>query len=319
MKTVNSSNTKAQILKAYQEAVAQLRAHQEDNAALKKELAQKQKTVEKATTITQADAPKDIRGLRRQFIQQMDELEAALEAEQSKLADLQAAIGIEEENLEEVYQIKREAASLDALVSTNRQAREKLEAELRDRKAKLEAEIEETRKAWKREEEEYAYELQLKRRREADEYAAKRAAQEKEWQDKKAAFEQEMATREQKVAEQESELAQLRTQAEAFEQRLQTSVEQTEATVKERLTREFEYQQQLQVKDLEAQIKLDAQQIDNLKTKVREMQQLIDTMSGRAENATQQVKDIALKAIEHSQLRPTYFGSERKREEKGEE
>ena len=107
-----------------------------------------------------------------------------------------------------------------------------------------------------------------------------------------------MAERRKALEEQEEELASLRKQAAEFDTRLQKAVEETEKAVSERLNREFDYTQKLQAKDLEAELKLSKQEIDSLRAKIKEQQELISSLSSKSDTATQQVKDIALKAIE---------------------
>ena len=99
------------------------------------------------------------------------------------------------------------------------------------------------------------------------------------------------------------ELAALRKQAAEFDTRLQKAVAETEKAVSQRLTREFEYNQKLQAKDLEAELKLSRQEVESLRGKIKEQQELIASLSSKSDTATQQVKDIALKAIENAGAR----------------
>ena len=92
-----------------------------------------------------------------------------------------------------------------------------------------------------------------------------------------------------------------------------------ESSVTENLTKEFEYRQKLETKDLEAKLQLREQEIESLKGKVQEQQNFINSLTSKTDNATQQVKDIALKAIENVGIRSlTLPGSDRKDEKGGE-
>lgn len=64
---------------------------------------------------------------------------------------------------------------------------------------------------------------------------------------------------------------------------------------------EFEYQQKLQVKDLEAELRLREQMISSLEIKVKEQVEQVLTMSAKTDTASQQVKDIALQRIDKSE------------------
>ncbi len=316
---VNTSNTKAQILKAYRELVAELQKQTADNAALKRELEKKREVVSKAEKATEVAAPQSIALIRKALNDQLDELERSLAGEQQKFQELQAAIALEEKELENVYQIKKEAESLDALVLSHKQAKEKLEREMADRKAALEAEMADTKRKWQREQDEYDYKLKVQRRKESDEYAEKKAKQEKELAEQRTAFEKEVTEREKALATSEQELTDLREAAAQFETRLQEAVAAREQLVTERLTKEFEYQQKLQAKDLEAELQLAKQEINSLKANIKEQQELIASLTSRSDSATQQVKDIALKAIENAgtRMERPYYPERGASEEKG--
>ncbi len=301
--SVSTTDTKAQILKAYKDLAATLKQERDENAALKRELEKKRKIVERAEESTQGDAPQGIAVLRKALNDQLDKIERAMAEEQEKFEQLQQAIAIEKEALEELYKIKAEAESLDALIVTNKQAREKLERELASRKEELEEQITATRLKWKREQEEYEYHLKILRRKEEDAYQEQKTQQEKELAEQKAAFGKEVAERTKALREQEEELAALRKQAAEFEARLQKAVAETEKAVSQRLTREFDYSQKLQAKDLEADLKLSKQEVDSLRVKIKEQQDFIASLSSKSDTATQQVKDIALKAIENAGAR----------------
>lgn len=72
---------------------------------------------------------------------------------------------------------------------------------------------------------------------------------------------------------------------------------------------------QLKTKDLEAEIQLRKEQISSLQQKVQEQQAFIESLGLKSDTASQQVKDIAMKAIENSrQSFPDYRPWERKKE-----
>jgi len=318
MKKVSNHNTKAEIIEAYNELLDILKSEREENTSLKKELEQKQKTVQKVSAETKDSKQTSIKALKDLVIAQLDGLETSMETERKKFEELQEAISIEKENLKELYKIKTEAESLEALVATNKKAKEAFEEQAEAQKEALEQEIKEKKLAWQREQEEYNYKLKIERRNETDAYQQKKMALEKELKEKKTAFEHESATREKVLAEKETEFDSLKKQVDGFDKLLASQVAATEKQVTERLTKEFEYNQKLETKDLEAKIGLQAQEITALKNKIKEQQDFIDSLSGKSDSAIQQVRDIALKAIENAGSRPVvpqYV--ERGKEEKG--
>ena len=309
MKKVTNSNTKAEILKAYDELLAQLKGEKSENTALQKKLAEQKTLLEKASKQAEAGATLNLKQIRTAINQQLDELESQLDQEEKKYLELQEAVGVQKEMLENLYKIKTESESLDALIITNKQAKEALKLELENTKKSLLEEIDETKLKWKREQEAYEYTTMIVRRNEEDEYKQKKATQEKDMIEQKIAFEREMEERERVVSEQEDEFKRLKKEAEQFESRLQQSIETTEKSITDRLTKEFEYKQKLEVKDLEAELKLKQQAIQSLAEKVKEQQTTIEALTSRTDNASLQVKDIALKAIENAGLRSLNLSS----------
>lgn len=300
MTKVTNTSTKAEIMSAYEELLEQIKNERKDSTALRQELEKKQILLEKAGNAVKAGATLSLQQIRKALNEQLDVVEEGLSEEQQKYETLRQGTAALKQELDNLHQIKAEAESLEALIMANRQAKEKLEKDLEARRLALEADIKETQTKWAREQEGYEYDLKLKRRNEQDAYSEKKAKMDKELSDKKVEFDKTIAEREQAVAAQEEELKRLRKESETFEPRLQTAVQQAEKAAIERLTREFDYQQKLQIKDLEAELKLRDQMIRSLETKVKEQQEQLAAMSAKTDQAGQQVKDIALKAIEKS-------------------
>jgi hypothetical protein len=300
MAQVTNSNTKAQILEAYEELLEQIKQERKESTVLRQELEKKQSLLEKAKSAAQGAATLNLQQIRKALNDQLDEIEEKLAEEQQKYEALRQGATLLQQELQTLHQIKAEAESLEALVAAHRQAKGKLEQEVSDRRQSLDAEIEETRTRWAREQEAYDYNLKLKRRNEQDAYNEQKAKLEKELTEKKIVFEKNIAEREQAVAAQEEELKRLRKESEGFDARLNSAVQQAEKAVQERLSREFEYQQKLTTKDLEAELKLRDQMIQSLEGKVKEQQELIAALSTKTDQAGQQVRDIALKAIDKS-------------------
>lgn len=316
MKKVSNSNTKAEILKAYDELVAQLRAEKSENTALQKKLKEQKALLEKASKQAEAGATLNLKQIRATINQQLDELEEQLEQEEKNFLELKEAVAVQKEMLENLYKIKTESESLDALIITNKQAKEALKSELESTKQTLLEDIGESKLKWKREQEAYEYNIMITRRNEEDAYKQKKAAQEKAMIEQKVTFEREMEEREKIINEQEEEFNRLKAAAEQFEARLEQSVADTEKRITEGLTKEFTYKQKLEVKDLEANLKLKEQAIQSLEEKVKELQATVEALTSRTDKASLQVKDIALKAIENAGLRSLNLSSgERYKEE----
>ena len=306
MKNVSSTNTKNEILKAYEELLNNFKKEREQNTALKHEFEQKRKIV--ADTVAdninkENGSTQNVQTLRSILNDQLEKIDQGILKEQARFDQLQKAIAIENKTLEDLYKVKIEAESLEALIIINKQAKEKLEKELSEEKAINFKLVEEEKNKWNKEKEEYTYNLRIKHRNEEDDYQQKKVAQEKELKEKKEEFEKAIVVREKAVSDQEKDIEKLRKEASQFENILKTSVQETEASVTASLTKEFEYRQKLETKDLESNIQLHKQEIEGLRAKIKEQSVLIDSLISKTDSATHQVKDIALKAIENAGIK----------------
>lgn len=299
-KALNNNSTKAEIMSAYEELLEQIKAERKESTALRQELEKKQSLLEKASNAAKGGANLSVQQIRKNLLEQLDQVEAGLVEEQQKYETLHQGVATLKQELDALHQIKAEAESLEALIIANRQAKEQLAKSMEARRLALEAEIKETQTKWVREQESYEYDLKLKRRNEQDAYNEKKTKMDKELAEKKVEFDKNISEREQAMAAQEDELKRLRKENEGVERRVAEAVQQTEKAISERLSKEFDYQQKILVKDLEAELRLREQMIQTLETKVKEQQDLIAALSNKTDLAGQQVKDIALKAIEKS-------------------
>ncbi len=315
MAKITTANTKAQILQAYEEILKEVKRERSQNTALQRELSKKEKLVEEARAHSKQGAGRTIKMLRETFNEQIDKIEQGLEQEQQKFLSLQEAIELEKKTLQESYDIRAEMDSLEALSLTHRQAKEKFEADMKERRAALEEEMSSTKRIWEREKEAYEFNLMVQRRNESDTYQQERAKLEKELKERKEQFDKKTEEREKVLAEREGEWKQLQKDVAAFEKRLSDELAKREEEVKTRVTRDLEYKYHIESKDLEAELKLAKQEIAILKTNLADQQSLLEALQAKIDSAGGQVRDIALKAIENAGIKSVNFPTDRSKED----
>ena len=310
MKKITTTSTKNDIMEAYEEVLGYLNEQKQENSTLKKELNDKSKVVANAKDFSSnADFSQSLDSFSSAFLNQISEIKTKFNQEKLNFENIQQAIEIEKLNLEELYKIKAQAESLEALVITNKQIKEKLELDLKNFQQKSESEIENAKTAWaemlakskiekQREDEDYLYNQKIARRNDEDLYLQNKIKLEQDLADKKEVFEKEVTLRENELKSKEEELLTLRNQQKNHEQNLTIAVSKTEKEVTERLKNEFDFKQKLDNKELEVQLKLYQQEIELLKSKSLEQQSIINELNEKSSKASDQVKDIALKAIE---------------------
>lgn len=310
MKKISTSSTKNEILEAYDEILSYFNEQKEENSTLKKDLADKIKQVSNAKSIiSNANPTETLDVLRDTFVKHIDEVKSKILEEKQKFEQIEEAIKIEKETLENIYEIKVQAKSLEALIMTNKQAKEKLEADIKDTKEKFDLDTKIAKEKFdlemttsklnrQREEDDFIYNLKIKRRNDEDIYLQKSNKLEQDLKEKQELFAKEVAERSTDLKHKEDEFKILLQQSKDYEKNISQAISQTEKEVTDKITKEFEFKQQLDNKELEVQIKLLQQEIDLFKSKVKEQQVIINELNEKATKASDQVKDIALKAIE---------------------
>lgn len=321
-KKITSSNTKAQIMEAYEEVLKKLQEKAEEKPKEMQQRKLETKTVESAQKNNEESIIKDITRLKTSFGESLDKIEENLIKEYKKLADIQAAIKIETKNLEELYGLSANADSFAAILLTQKENKEQFEDEMKTVKEQFESEMAEAKTSWekeqveneakrkedkeqiqktrKREEEEYTYNLQQKRKKENDTFELKKAQQEAELKNQKTSFDKEIAEREKILVDKEEEYTLLKKNAENFPKELESAVQVAKSEIETQMNQKFKFEKDITLKETEGQMQLKELQIKTLENKIKEMDTQIKILTQKAETAEKSTKDIAIKAIESS-------------------
>jgi hypothetical protein len=186
--TVTTKNTKSQILEAYNNLLKKVQGQKSEEPKKEQEQKQKEELTGKAKSLSNEGIIRGVSDLKVGISSALDKLADQFVAEYKKFEDLQKAISIEKQNLEDLYQLSANADSLAAMLMAQKEQREKFEEEMERRKQELtekintekanhEAEMREKRERWKKEQDERAAEekeqaarIKKEREREAEEY-----------------------------------------------------------------------------------------------------------------------------------------------------
>lgn len=245
---ISNSNTKAEILKAYDEALKMLKEKSAAPVVVQARQEERQQVERAAKIVAGDDIFNGVAALKSMLTSSLDKTADAIRAEGEKLKNIQQAIVLEQKRLDETYGIKAEAESLAALVESQQaaklghaQAMRENEESWQQKIDKLESSFKEEKaaqdKARTREDEEYQYNLTQQRRKNADENTIKQQQLEKEWAEKTA----ELTSRETVLSQQENDIEKLRQQAEQFEQQLENAVIAAKETQAETLGQQHQF------------------------------------------------------------------------------
>jgi hypothetical protein len=334
MPEISVKSTKEQILTAYNEVLAKLNDKQLATPQEQKKQQEKQELVSKVSTDSSDSILTELSSLKSKTIKQIDNLSEQLLSEFEKLANLQEAIVLEQQHLQELYQINETANSLSALLQAQAEQKERFEQEMSQRKQDFEQDINSQKLHWqqqraaleqdykeqkellsktrKREEEEYNYTLELKRRKELDEYNNKRILIEKELSELK----DNLLKREADLATKEQEYVSLKMQVDGMADKIKEAVYTAEELLRNQLLQQYDFEKQLTQKEYNGILQLKEQSIIYLEDKIKKQENTIQELTAKADNATQQVQSIACRALDTSGQRFVSLATN-KQEEKG--
>ena len=326
---ISMKNTKQEILASYNELLKKIKDKEDRELKPEKKIQEKKKeeVLSKVSDVSADSVVKNINNLKNETNKMLMQLSDKLELEVNKFNQIQEAINIKNEELKEIYEIDKSAATLAALIEAQHQEKQKFEDEMRIEKENLRNEIEATRDKWKKEREDYEAEkkeLSLvetkKREREREEYKysfqreqqlakdkfedekakllAEKEIIEREMKELKEQTEKELLEREKIIAEREKECESWQVQVNEFPDKLELAVAEAVKDTKEKINLAAKYQQNLLEKQFEGEKNVLTVRIESLEKTVKEQNEQIAQLTKQQESAYQKVQDVAVKAIE---------------------
>lgn len=323
-KKLSLSNTKQEMMEAYQGALKLLEEKRETELKPEKKLEEKKakEVVQVADSLSSEGVGKEIGGLKSEIGKMLTQIADKMEEEVNKFKAIQKAIDLKEKEVQELYDIEKSAMTLAALIETQNQKRQQFEADMASRKEELNQESENLRSEWAKEKNDYEAEIKerdltekKKREREKEdyEYSFKRQQMlakdkfedeksrlEKEIQLKKALMESELKEREKVIAEKEEELNELRKKVSLFPKDLETAVGKAVKETTEKLNLEAKNREELLKKEFIGERNVLTTRIESMEKTMKEQSAQIAGLTQFLEKANQKVQEIAVKALESS-------------------
>lgn len=321
-KKISSTNTKQEMLQAYNALLKELEARQQDELRPEKRVEEKKSrdAVQIAESLTAEGVAKEIATLKLDIGKALTAIADQLEGQVGRFVAIGNAIAAKEKELAELYEIEKAAMSLAALIEAQNQKRQEFVAEMEEKKGSLREDIDSTRAAWKKEQEEYEaavkerdaaekkrqvrekeefdYTFKREKQEADDRFAYEKAKLEKELSDTKERLEQELGAREAAVASKETELSDLRKQVAQHPKELEAAVARSVKETADRLTAEAKAREDLLKKEIEGERNVFTARIESLEKTAKEQFDRISSLTKQLEAAYQKVQDIAVKTVE---------------------
>ena len=336
--SINSKNTKAEILAAYKDLEKQKKVLESEikQQAQKKPVASSaiaptKPAASKASQNTSQDLGKTIQSLEQiqgGFGNAVSNLSEQLIAEATELAAVKMAIATETEDLENLHQLTDiDESTIDFLLDQYQASTKKFTEEYDRQQADSDREIEALKQGWlkeqqihhklvternedyrktqQRDEEEYQYNLDLARDLDESEYAQQQKHQQ-QLAEKLQQQEQEWAKKEGEVAQQEQEYQAAAAKVTAFESRLQSKIKQGTEEGKGIGAYQGKVKTDLREREIEGEQQNYQLQIESLEQTIRHQATRINKLSQQLDSSLQQVQNLAVKAIEGTSNRNSF-------------
>ncbi|HSN99107.1 MAG TPA: hypothetical protein VLS89_12520 [Candidatus Nanopelagicales bacterium] len=318
----SATSSKEHILKTFQQIVEHQKALASRIVTAEEaaERAREREVVKAASTYTVEVIIKGLADLQLHFGDTIDAVARRLTDESSRLDQLRRAIEVETAYAKQLNDIMIAADALSILKQEHREALRTFEEHARERREALETDIRDTRASWEEErgqherevkkheetlardrkkaEDDFSYELVRKRKLEADAATDKRAKTERRLAEEDAKKTRQWADREAALAAKAEEHKTHKARVEAFPQEMEEAVKKAREEALKETFAEAKVKAELLEKEVEANRKVYALQIESLEETLKKQAEQIDSLTAKLAVALTQSQSLAMKAIE---------------------
>ncbi|WP_026098642.1 hypothetical protein [Kamptonema formosum] len=321
MSTVAQPDSKAKILEAFNQLIAEKKKIGSKVATKEEEAAKEQnkQLLEVVSTYTTDSIVKGLADLQLEFSSIIIGLSEKLTKESSKLDELKRAIEIETQLQQEVRETRLVA---DALYVLTQEHQEKLKALEQDAASYLEAldkDKADKRKAWQKEQEEYEsslqeesetaakdrqkeaedyqYKIERTRKLEMDEYENRARQQERELQDIEQANQKQWADREKFLADNQAQFEEYQQKVATMPEELKKAEDEARKRAIEDVSREAKVKSDLLAKEWEKTKEGYDFKVQSLEQAIQRQNEQIGDLSKQLQDTIKQAQELAMRAF----------------------
>ncbi|WP_066383040.1 MULTISPECIES: hypothetical protein [unclassified Anabaena] len=324
MTTVAIKDSKQQLIQAFQQIITEQK-QLESKIATKQEEADKAKNQEilaVASTYTVDSIVKGLADLQLEFGSTINSLSEKLTTENAKLDELNRAIDIETQHLQELQKIRIVADALDILNQEHQEKLKTLEQDIASKREILEKEISIKRKDWQKEQaeyeealqvyedslakqrqqeqEEYQYKLTTSRQLNTDNYESKKRLLEREILETTQQKEKDWTEREKVIAERQSLFNEYQQKVANFSKELEEAIKKSREEAIKETSQKAKVEADLFEKEWEGSKQSYELQIQALEETIQKQAEQIESISTQLQATLKQAQDLAMKAFDSS-------------------
>jgi len=263
----------------------------------KKTKKQSEKVLDVVSTLKPQTVIEEIGALQNTLQGTLAGLSAQISIKLEQMKNVEDAIVLKQEELNELYGIDAEALSLEEMREQHEQEDTDWQKQCVARQAQLEDDEEERTKRWQREEEEHGYDIAQKKKRSQEEYNVEIATRRRAETIRQEDLEKQWKTREEIIATQEKDVVALKTQVAGFDDRLKAETAKAEAIAVNRVKKEYEHEVVMLKKDIESERILNATKVSALDDTINSLQMQISDLQKQLSEARTDAKEVTSAAL----------------------
>ena len=322
MTDISMTNTKKEILEAYNQALEKITNLENKLLKPEKKIEEKkeQSLIVQAKKIVDDNLEKTFGNLKSHLDTVLSEAFGKIDEQVKKYQTMEEVISFKEKELQEIYEIEKTSYTLAALIEAQNEKSTNYESEMEELKKTLEQEIEILRNTIAQEKVDYENEIKdikerdkINRERENEEfkYNFKREKimaenklndeldlKRREFETKIEQKQKELETRGNSIKTNENELFDLRKRVDSFDENQAAAVEKAKTETTERVKLSLKHELELTEKQYAGEKEVLLTKISALELKVKEQSDMIKSVSNKLESSYEKVQNVAVKAIE---------------------
>lgn len=225
-------------------------------------------------------------------------LSATITNKIQQVDQLDTAITLKEQRLQELHGIEKEAVSLDEMKAQKEEEARKWEKERDERNAQWDEEEEERAKMWQRAEDDFKYTTEQAHKKVQDDFEAQLSKRNREELLRAEQLQRSWTERENGLKAKEQEFTDLKAQVAGFDAKLKTEVAKAESVLGNVLKKQYEHEMALLKKDAESEKNLSAAKISAMSDQMENLEKQIHDLQAQLAAARSDAKDIASSALQ---------------------
>jgi hypothetical protein len=263
----------------------------------KKTKKQSEKVLDVVSTLKPQTVIEEIGALQNTLQGTLAGLSAQISIKLEQMKNVEDAIVLKQEELNELYGIDAEALSLEEMREQHEQEDSEWQKQCLARQAQLEDDEEERSKRWQREEEEHGYDMAQKKKRSQEEYNVEIATRRRSETIRQEDLEKQWKSREEIISTQEKDVVALKAQVAGFDDRLKAETAKAEAIAVNRVKKEYEHEVVMLKKDIESERILNATKVSALDDTINSLQMQISDLQKQLSEARTDAKEVTSAAL----------------------